>query len=408
MNYSETLDWLFAQLPMYQRQGKSAYKADLNNTIQLAKYLKNPEKKFKSIHVGGTNGKGSTSHYLTSILMEAGYKVGLYTSPHLVDFRERIRINGQPIPPKNVVDFVQSHKTFFETNQLSFFEMSVGLAFDFFAQQKVDIAVIEVGMGGRLDSTNIIQPELSVITNISLDHTHFLGNNLSAIAREKAGIIKPKTPVVIGEKNHITQPIFTEFAQLHQTEMYFSETMDLSTIQVNDLPDYQLMNLKTVLQSVEILQQKGWQINQLHIQEGVQRVKQNTGLRGRWEVLQQSPKIICDTGHNTAGLQHIVQQLEKESFDQLWIVFGVVNDKDLAAILPLLPKQAYYIFCQPAIPRALAAEDLKNAAMQYKLVGEIVHQPIEALAYVKAKAKPKDLIYIGGSTFVVADVLKNL
>ncbi|MCB0452498.1 MAG: bifunctional folylpolyglutamate synthase/dihydrofolate synthase [Aequorivita sp.] len=405
MNYTETINWLFEQLPMYQRVGKAAYKADLSATLNLAEYLKNPENNFKSVHVAGTNGKGSTSHMLASVFQEAGYKTGLYTSPHLKDFRERIKINGEMIPKQCVLEFVENHKPYFEKNKLSFFEMTVGLAFDYFRKEKVDIAIVEVGMGGRLDSTNIITPEVSVITNIGLDHTQFLGDTLEKVASEKAGIIKDRVPVVIGEMLPETKPVFEEIASERNAEILFAEAIDSSNL-TSDLKGlYQQKNIKTVLATLRILQKRGWNISEENIQKGLLNTIKNTGLMGRWQVLGENPKVICDTGHNREGLQLVMEQLSKESFKKLHIVLGVVSDKDLASVLPLFPKDAVYYFCKPNIPRGLDASLLLSQASGFGLVGEDYISIKNAyLAAIKA-ASAKDLIFVGGSTFVVAEVL---
>jgi dihydrofolate synthase/folylpolyglutamate synthase len=353
MTYQDTLDWMFSQLPMYQRQGKSAFKKDLSNTILLANYLKNPHKHFKSIHVAGTNGKGSTSHMLASILQESGYKVGLYTSPHLKDFRERIKINGREVSKQFVIGFIKRNKSFFEDNSMSFFEMTVGMAFEYFAKKKVDIAIIEVGMGGRLDSTNIINPEVSVITNIGLDHTQFLGDTLEAISFEKGGIIKPKVPVVIGETQRETSVIFEELAVKHQSKMIFADKSILKEYKTDLAGSYQSKNIKTAVQTINILRNKGYKVSEKHLKEGLLNIVNNTGLMGRWQTLNNNPKVICDTGHNREGLTHVMQQLEREKFKTLHVVFGVVSDKDLNTIIDLLPKRAIYYFCKPDIPRGL-------------------------------------------------------
>ncbi len=406
MNYSETLDWMFGQLPMYQKQGASAYKEDLTNTILLANHLQNPEKEIKTIHVAGTNGKGSTSHFLASILQEAGYKTGLYTSPHLKDFRERIKINGDDISEDFVVDFIASNKSFFEENQLSFFEMTVGLAFDYFRQEKVDIAIIEVGLGGRLDSTNIISPLLSVITNIGLDHVQFLGNTIEKIASEKAGIIKPKTPVIIGEYTSETKAVFENKAKETQSEIFFASELIQTTYPSVLLGDYQVQNKKTVLQAIRVLQkQKQFEILEENIKDGFWNVVKNTGLQGRWQQLGTAPKIICDTAHNKHGLEIVMKQLQRELFDTLHFVLGVVNDKDLDDVLPLFPKNAKYYFCKPNIPRGLEASILAEKAASFGLNGKVFYSVTEAYANATEKAIETDFIYIGGSTFVVAEIL---
>lgn len=406
MNYSETLDWMFGQLPMYQKQGASAYKEDLTNTILLANHLNNPEKEIKTIHVAGTNGKGSTSHFLASILQEAGYKTGLYTSPHLKDFRERIKINGEDISEDFVVDFIASNKSFFEENQLSFFEMTVGLAFDYFRQENVDIAIIEVGLGGRLDSTNIISPLLSVITNIGLDHIQFLGNTVEKIASEKAGIIKPKTPVVIGEYTSETKPVFESKAKDMQSEIFFASELIEETYPSVLLGDYQVQNKKTVLQAIRVLQsQNQFKISEENIKDGFWNVVKNTELQGRWQQLGSHPKIICDTAHNKHGLEIVMKQLQREEFDTLHFVLGVVNDKDLDDVLPLFTKNAKYYFCKPNIPRGLEASILAEKVTSFGLNGKVFNSVTEAYEEAKKNASESDFIYVGGSTFVVAEIL---
>ncbi|WP_413999382.1 bifunctional folylpolyglutamate synthase/dihydrofolate synthase [Flavobacterium sp. W1B] len=406
MNYQETTAWMFNQLPMYQLQGASAYKKDLTNTHLLINHLGNPHTNLKCIHVAGTNGKGSTSHMLASILQEAGYKVGLYTSPHLKDYRERIKINGTEIAEDFVCDFINSNKVFFESNDISFFEMSVGLAFAYFAKEKVDIAIIEVGMGGRLDATNIITPLVSVITNIGLDHTQFLGNNLESVAFEKAGIIKPGIPVVIGEYTPETQPVFLAKAKENNSKIYFASDI-ISNVYPSDLiGDYQIHNKKTVLQTIAILNEgKEYEIKPENIQSGLLNVVKNTGLQGRWQQLGESPKVICDTAHNKEGLKIVLNQIQNEKFDTLHIVLGVVNDKDLDEILPLFPKKAIYYFCKPNIPRGLDAQILKQKAASFKLNGEVYNSVSEAYNKAIHNASKTDFIYIGGSTFVVAEIL---
>ena len=406
MTYPETLNWLFNQLPMYQLQGASAYKKDLTNVHLLMDYLEHPEEHLQCIHVAGTNGKGSSSHMLASVLQEAGYKVGLYTSPHLKDFRERIKINGMMIPEDFVCDFVNQHQSFFEANDMSFFEMSVGLAFDYFAKEKIDIAIIEVGMGGRLDATNIITPLVSVITNIGLDHTQFLGNTLVAIATEKAGIIKPQIPVVIGEYTPETQPVFLATANVNQSNLYFASDLITNTYPSDLIGDYQIHNKKTVIQTLTVLNQyTAFQTNESHWKKGLSQVVKNTGLQGRWQQLGESPKIICDTAHNTHGLTIVLRQIQKEVFDSLHIVLGVVNDKDLNEVLPLFPKNAIYYFCKPNIPRGLDASILAQKASLYGLNGKIYNSVSVAYAQARQNAQSSDFIYVGGSTFVVAEIL---
>ena len=404
MTYKETTDWMFSQLPMFQTQGASAYKKDLTNTHLLVHQLNHPEQKFKSIHVAGTNGKGSTSSMIASILQEAGYKVGLYTSPHLKDFRERIRINGEMISENFVVDFIGQNKSFFEENQLSFFEMTVGLAFDYFAKEAVDVAIIEVGMGGRLDSTNIITPLVAVITNIGFDHTQFLGDTLAKIAFEKAGIIKKNIPVVIGEYTAETKAVFLEKASAEIAPIYFAQDNPPVTYDCALLGDYQEHNKKTVLQAIELLQSE-FHIAIEHIKLGLEHVIQNTGLLGRWQILNEKPFVVCDTAHNSHGLKIVLNQVQKYNFDTLHIVLGVVNDKDLDAILPLFPKKAIYYFCKPAISRGLDAADLQQKAAVFELNGGVYNSVSEAYQTAMKSAIATDFIYIGGSTFVVAEIV---
>tara|TARA_R110000868_G_scaffold184256_2_gene425808 strand:+ start:49 stop:1284 length:1236 start_codon:yes stop_codon:yes gene_type:complete len=408
MNYQETTEWMFNQLPMYQLQGASAYKKDLTNTHLLINHLDNPHENLKCIHVAGTNGKGSTSHMLSSILQEAGYKVGLYTSPHLKDFKERIKINGIDISEEFVCEFINMNKAFFESNDISFFEMSVGLAFDYFSKEKVDIAIIEVGMGGRLDATNIITPLVSVITNIGLDHTQFLGNTLEAVAFEKAGIIKSEIPVVIGEYTPETKDVFINKAAACNAEIYFASDI-ISKIFPSDLiGDYQKFNKKTVLQTISILNtQNEFSITQVNIENGLLNVIKNTSLQGRWQQLGSFPKIICDTAHNKEGLTIVLHQIEKETFEKLHIVLGLVNDKDLNEILPLFPIDAIYYFCKPNIPRGLAAETLQTTAKKFNLTGNKYPSVSDAYTAAKNNATKNDFIYIGGSTFVVAELPLN-
>lgn len=406
MNYQETLAWMFNKLPMYQTQGATAYRKDITNTVLLAEHLGHPEKQLRCIHVAGTNGKGSTSHLLASVLMEAGYKVGLYTSPHLKDYRERITINGEPISETHVCDFMTRNKPFFETHNLSFFEMSVGLAFDYFVKEKIDIAVIEVGMGGRLDSTNIIIPLISVITNIGLDHTQFLGDTLEAIAFEKAGIIKNNIPVVIGEYVPETKPVFTAKAKETHSELYLASDIVQDDYPCGLLGDYQFYNKKTVIQTLRVLQEKQLlSISEKHIKNGFLNVITNTHLQGRWQQLGSNPKIICDTAHNAHGLKVVMNQLKKEKYHQLHLVIGVVNDKKLDDILILLPKNARYYFCQPNISRGLEATVLQVKAAAFGLKGAIYNSVSEAYEHSRKIAGADDLIYVGGSTFVVAEIL---
>ena len=406
MDYAKTLDWMFNQLPMYQTQGASAYKKDLTNTILLMDYLNHPETNIKTIHVAGTNGKGSTSHLLASVLQEAGYKVGLYTSPHLKDFRERIKINGEDISEEFVCEFINKHKSFFERNQLSFFEMTVGLAFDYFAKEKIDIAIIEVGLGGRLDSTNIITPLVSVITNIGLDHTQFLGDTLELIAVEKAGIIKQKIPVVIGEYTSETKPVFIEKAKYENAPIHFASDLIQDTYPSALIGDYQIHNKKTVLQTIKILQEvSDFKISEENCKKGFLNVIEKTHLQGRWQILQEHPKVICDTAHNKDGLKIVLNQLQKEQFSKLHFVFGVVNDKNLDEILPLFPKNATYYFSKPNNFRGLDPIILQQKAKYFGLIGEVYNSVVHAYENALKDATPDDVIYVGGSTFVVAEIL---
>jgi dihydrofolate synthase/folylpolyglutamate synthase len=402
MTYKETLDWMFVQLPMYQRAGKIAFKKDLTNILAFSKVLNFPEATFKSIHVGGTNGKGSTSHMLASILQEAGYKVGLYTSPHLKNFTERIRINGKEIPKQKVASFIKEHKDFLERQKLSFFEMTVGLAFDYFASEKVDIAIVEVGLGGRLDSTNILTPVLSVITNIGLDHTQFLGETLPEIAFEKAGIIKNKIPVIIGEEQAAIKNVFGTKAAAEKASIYFASDT-VHSFKTDLLGDYQKKNLRTAVAAIKGLQ--GFQVSEENIKNGLLHVVKNTNLKGRWQVLQEYPKVICDTAHNKEGLEMALRQLKKEKFKKLHIVLGVVSDKKLDPILSLFPDTASYYFCKPDIPRGLSATALQEKAIKFNLIGEKYTTVKRALKSALLNANQQDIIYVGGSTFVVAEII---
>ena len=426
MNYNETLDWMFNKLPMYQRIGAAAYKADLNTTIDILNHLDNPQNNFKSVHVAGTNGKGSTSHSLASVFQEAGYKTGLYTSPHLVDFRERIRVNGIPVGQEYVIDFVENHRAFFEPLHPSFFELTTAMAFNYFADQQVDIAVIEVGLGGRLDCTNIIRPDLCVITNISFDHVQFLGDTLAKIASEKAGIIKPGIPVVIGETTPETKPVFFETARKQGAPILFAEEEQLllsSAIneqgkriyQTEDYPDLvgelgglcQVKNTNTLLSAIRVLQGIGYHINKEHVREGFANVCPLTGLMGRWQKIQESPATYCDTGHNKAGIQYIVEQLGHQSYRHLHIVIGMVNDKDITGVLAMLPKDATYYFTKASVSRALGEEEVQRLANEAGLYGKTYPSVKEAFEAAQASAHPDDFIFVGGSTFIVADLLAN-
>ena len=390
---------------MYQQVGNKAYKEDLTNIRALAGHLNNPHKNFKTLHVAGTNGKGSVSHMLASVLQENGLRVGLYTSPHLKDFRERIKINGKEISESAVVDFVAQNQDFFRTHKLSFFEMTVGLAFSYFSREQVDVAVIEVGLGGRLDSTNIILPEISVITNIGLDHTQILGNTLAEIAEEKAGIIKQEVPVVIGEKNSETLPVFRMIAEAKEAPLFLAEDHPEKDLESDLKGYYQRKNKRTVLTAIEVLNENGWNISAEAIKEGIAGVVKNTGLRGRWEVLRYEPKVICDTAHNKEGLEYAMAQLQDEDYEKLHLVFGVVNDKDLAAVLPLLPENAEYYFCRPNVPRGMDAESLREKALDSGLSGGAYNSVSEAYEAALGKAGKTDVIYIGGSTFTVAEII---
>lgn len=426
MTYQETLDFLFNALPMFQRVGAAAYRNDLNNTHVLCAHLGNPEHSLKCVHVAGTNGKGSTSHAICSVLMEAGYKVGLYTSPHLKSFTERIKINGVDIPENEVVDFVEANKAFLEELKPSFFEMTVGMAFWFFAKEKVDIAVVEVGMGGRLDSTNVILPEVSVITNIGFDHMQFLGNTLPLIAAEKAGIIKPKVPVVISQKQPETFSVFQTKAEEFKSPIYFAEdyikvkrsgfsssgkpVFEITdagkkySIEIDLYGNYQEKNLAGILQAINILKTLGWNIEESAIKTGLSKIVTNTGLKGRWQILGKNPMVVCDTGHNEDGIRMIIEQIFEQKFNNLFMVIGMVNDKDVSKVLSMLPKNAWYIFCQATIPRAMGAEDLAQKAFDCGLKGEIIPEVNEAIQKAKNLASKEDLIFIGGSTFVVAEI----
>ena len=406
MNYSQTLEWMFTQLPMYQTQGATAYRKDITNTLLLAEHLNHPEKELRCIHVAGTNGKGSTSHLLASVLQEAGYKVGLYTSPHLKDFRERIKINGKCISEEYVCEFIAQNKVFFEAQHMSFFEMSVGLAFEYFKKEQTDFNIIEVGMGGRLDATNIISPLLSIITNIGLDHTQFLGTTLESIAIEKAGIIKPQTPVIIGEYVSETQPVFTKQAEKLEAPIYFASDLIKKTYPSALFGEYQLHNKKTVQQAFAVLQDLGFvELTENDIQQGFLNVITNTGLQGRWQQLHSAPKVICDTAHNAHGLALVMQQLEKENFRTLHIVLGMVADKNLDDILPLFPKNALYYFCCPTNSRGLEAKKLQEKAAVFGLNGSTFNSVSNAYENARNSALVDDFIYVGGSTFVVAEIL---
>ena len=398
MNYKDTLKYLFSQLPMYQRTGAAAYKKNIGNIIKACNFLGNPQEQFKSIHIAGTNGKGSTAHLITSIMQESGFKTGLYTSPHLKDFRERIKINGRKIHKEDVINFVKTNKEDFEKINMSFFEYTVAMAFNHFAKEKVDIAIIETGLGGRLDSTNIISPEISIITNIGYDHMNLLGNTLEKIAIEKGGIIKEKTPVIIGRKQKEIKHIFEKISSKKNTTILYAKQRDVKL----NVPDYQKENISTAISAIKIL---NWKIGDKHIKDGIRNVQLNTGLRGRWENLSENPKVICDTGHNIDGIKNIIQEINNIKFNKLHFVFGTVNDKDTNKILELLPKEAKYYFCAAKIDRALDATELKNKSAEFNLKGDSFNSVKEAYQKSISNAKQDDLIFIGGSTFVVAEVL---
>lgn len=405
MSYAKTTSWMFSRLPMYQNQGKSAYKSDLTNTIKLDNYLGNPHRNFKSIHIAGTNGKGSTSHMIASVLQEAGYKVGLYTSPHLKDFRERIKINGKEIQKSYVINFIKKHREFFELNDLSFFEMTVGMAFNYFAEKNVDIAVIEVGLGGRLDSTNIITPELSVITNIGLDHTDFLGNTIAKIAYEKAGIIKSNVPVVIGETQHESQAVFLEKSKSLNASISFADQQTWSEFECDLKGNYQKKNVKTVLSSLNQLVKLGYKVSESHLKNGLKNVIKNTGLKGRWQILNERPFTVCDTAHNAEGLAIVLEQLLARDFVALHIVFGVVNDKDLQKIIPFMPVDALYYYCKPKVSRGMNQHDLQTKFLNYGINGKTYESVSLALNAAQEASNEDDIIFIGGSTFVVAEII---
>lgn len=404
MNYQETERWLYEKLPMFQRIGSKAYKSDLLNIIELTKYLENPQDRYLTIHVAGTNGKGSTSHMLASILQEAGYKVGLTTSPHLKDFRERIRVNGEMCSEEFIVDFVEENSAKIESLEASFFEVSIAMAFDYFAKEKVDIAVIETGLGGRLDSTNIITPVLSVITNIGMDHMNILGNTMEEIAAEKAGIIKPNVPVVIGETIPETKKIFISKAKEMQSEIVFAEENSFKEYESDLKGIYQKKNKKTVLASVEILQNNGLKIDENSIENGLKNVVKNTGLRGRWDILQNNPLIVADTAHNAHGLSEVIKQINQTKYEKLHLVLGFVDDKDVGSILKLFPENALFYFSSPDVPRKMLVENLKKLVPE-KFDATYYDTVSEALEAAKNKAASDDMIYVGGSTFVVAEVI---
>jgi dihydrofolate synthase/folylpolyglutamate synthase len=404
-SYEEAVQWLYLQLPQYQRQGSTAYKPGLERTESLMANLNHPERGFKSIHIAGTNGKGSTAHMLASVLQTAGYRVGLYTSPHLKDFRERIRINGAPIPESEVLRFVQEHASEFSKMGLSFFEMTVGLAFDYFAQSSIDIAIVETGMGGRLDSTNVITPILSIITNIGLDHIQFLGGTLEAIAGEKAGIIKPGVPVVIGQYTKETLEVFQRVAKNLNAPLIKADEQEYEDYYSDLSGVYQRHNKKTVQSAIGQLRTLGYTIDQADILKGLAQVQNLTGLMGRWQIIGQKPQVICDTAHNIDGIKMTMAQLEDLKPSQLHLVLGFVNDKALEEIFDCLPKSGLYYFCAANNPRAMAADSLFDLGRQKGLNGQVFDTVSAALQAAKSKATHNDVIYVGGSTFVVAEVL---
>lgn len=431
MTYQEAIEYLFSQLPMYQRIGAAAYKADLSNTIALCKSLGNPELKFKSVHIAGTNGKGSVSHFMASILQASGLRVGLYTSPHLKDFRERIKINGEMIPEEKVIQFIQFNRDKFEAIQPSFFEYTFGMAIQYFADEKVDIAIMETGMGGRLDSTNVVDSVVSAITNIGLDHTQFLGDTLQKIAAEKAGIIKPEIPVVIGQTQEETKTIFRETAGKYHSDLFFADqNFKINTIRKIQPPlfgfeldilqngnpylqhitcpvggSYQLKNILTSLQIIEVLRSQKFTISDQNIRTGFNEVRVSTGFSGRWQILNRNPLTICDTAHNVDGIKEVVNQISSLKIDKIHFVLGMVNDKNIETVLSLLPRKASYYFCKANIPRGLDPHELKQTANQFNLVGNVFPSVAEAFKNATKNATKNDLIFIGGSTFVVAEVV---
>ena len=423
MNYKEAIEYLYNRLPVFHHIGAAAYKPGLENSVRMMNELGNPQEDYKTIHIAGTNGKGSVSHFLSAVLQSAGYNVGLYTSPHLVDFGERIRVNGEKIDEQYAADFVEKNEKMFDEIQPSFFEASMAMAFQYFADCKVDVAVIEVGLGGKLDSTNIIHPVLSVITNISFDHTQFLGNTLAQIAGEKAGIIKPNTPVVIGEYLAETKTVFSDKAQMEHAPVIFSE--DIQTVKFEKYEDdkmivnatgyqnlivglcgeYQLKNIATLLSAVQELQKLGFAIYENDVREGIEHVIRLTNLQGRWQIMQHHPLVIMDTGHNKGGIEYVVQQLNNQQYEKLRIVIGMVNDKDISGILSLLPQKAEYYFTQAQIERALSAEKLKKQAESSGLKGEAYPTVELAVKAALEQAGKNDLVFIGGSNFIVGEAL---
>lgn len=428
MNYQETLDWMFQQLPMFQRKGKAAYKANLDNTLALDEHFNHPHKNYKTIHIAGTNGKGSVSHFLASCLQEAGYKVGLYTSPHLKDFRERIKINGENIDQDFVVNFINSNKDYFSTLSPSFFEMTVAMAFEYFSKEEVDYAIIETGLGGRLDSTNIISPIASVITNISFDHTALLGNTKELIAIEKAGIIKKDTPVIIGEYDKDTIDVFEKRAKEQVVNLIVADKkyeiqnsrfninhriVDIikdKDIRFKDLVSglvgvYQEKNILTCIACIDYIKTLGVDISDENISEGFKKVVENTGIMGRWQILQDKPLVVCDTAHNEAGISYVLEQIKEIPYEKLHIVFGMVNDKSIDKVLSMMPKEAKYYFTKANIPRAQDEQILKEMASEYGLKGNVYSNVEDAKIAALLQMGNNDLLYIGGSTFIVAEVV---
>ena len=408
MDYRRAVDWMCSALPMFQKIGSAAYRPGLENTEYLMDYLGHPERGLRCIHVAGTNGKGSTSSMLASVLMEAGYRTGLYTSPHLIDFRERMRVDGEMIPKEFVADFVERHLDFFTAHSFSFFEMTTAMAFCWFRACGVDVAVVETGLGGRLDSTNVVMPDLSVITNIALDHTAILGDTCVQIAGEKAGIIKPGVPVLIGENDPEIEPVFRAKAAREGAPLYFTD----HGIRLEDYPcplegDYQRFNIATVVAACGILRES-WKLDPQTVRRGLARVVDNTHLQGRWQVLSRRPLVVCDTGHNVNGIGEIVRQLSHTPKGRLFMVFGMVNDKDVDGVLALLPKEAQYCFAQASVQRALDSRELARRAARFSLRGEAYPDCESAFRAARQQAGPQDMIFVGGSTFVVADVLEAL
>ena len=407
MNYSETITYLYQRTPLFQQVGAGAYKEGLTNSLLLDEHLGHPHRLFRSIHVAGTNGKGSCSHTLAAILQSAGYRVGLYTSPHLVDFRERIRVNGVPVSEQYVVDFVERERSFFEPLHPSFFELTTAMAFRYFADCHVDVAVVEVGLGGRLDCTNLISPDLSVITNISFDHTQFLGHTLAAIAREKAGIIKPHTPVVVGEVLPETRSVFEQQAQAMEAPLYFAEEQSLlyADVEMELKGCYQQKNRATVLAAIPLLQQAGYRVGEAEVRRGFAQVVELTGLQGRWQQLQDAPRMVCDTGHNVGGIRYVAEQLKSQHCRTLRMVMGMVNDKDIRGVLALLPRQAVYYFTQASVKRALPVEEFARLAMEAGLQGSCYPDVASAVRAAQKESLPEDFIFVGGSSYIVADLL---